>query len=71
MIHKRNVEQLESKMKLLVLNFEEFKLQKMVHMYAYIYNVCVVLLAHTFMYVYQDICMYVYTSVSHHKLHTT
>ena len=58
MIHKRNVEQLESKMKLLELNFEQFKLEKMVHMYAYIYYVYVVLLAHTFTYIKLYVCMY-------------
>ena len=35
MMQKRNVEQLENKMKLLELNLEKFKLEKMVHIYAY------------------------------------
>ena len=36
MMQKRNVEQLENKMKLLELNLEEFKLEKMVYIYAYV-----------------------------------
>ena len=36
MMHKVNVEQLENKMKLLGLNFEEFNSEKMVHMYTYV-----------------------------------
>ena len=37
MMQKRNVEQLENKMKLLELNIEEFKLEKMVYIYVYIH----------------------------------
>ena len=50
MMQKRNVEQLENKIKLLELNLEEFKLEKMVHMcniklYASMYVYAVYLLS--------------------------
>ena len=38
MMQKRNIEQLENKMKLLELNIEEFKLEKMVSIYACIHK---------------------------------